>query len=98
MVTDVIPEVSLTQEEFDALAEYSCTIPTGTTIGTRWKRGEPYHGPRSAWYLGEYVPCDKPGCVGILWRVIRVITDENELLIHKRLYGGHGRPQTKVGA
>jgi len=87
MATDVIHEVPLTQEEFDSLPEYSCTIPTGTTIGTRWKRGEPYHEP-TAWHLGEYVPCDQPEMVGIRWRKIRVITDENELLIRKRLYGG----------
>lgn len=28
----------LTEEELDALPEYSSSIPTGTTIGKRWKR------------------------------------------------------------
>jgi len=28
----------LTQKEFDDLLEYSTSIPTGTTIGKRWKR------------------------------------------------------------
>ena len=28
----------LTKEELDALPEYSCSIPTGTIIGKRWKR------------------------------------------------------------
>jgi hypothetical protein len=83
----VLPEVALTQSDFDALNEYSCTLPTGTMIGTRWKCGRPYHGLRTAWYLGEYVPCDLPGQVGIRWRRIRVISDANELLIHERLYG-----------
>lgn len=28
------------QESFDDLLEYSCTIPTQTTIGKRWKHGQ----------------------------------------------------------
>ena len=28
----------LTTKEFDDLLEYSCSIPTGTTLGKRWKR------------------------------------------------------------
>jgi hypothetical protein len=87
LIGAVTDEVSLTKEAFDALDEYSCSIPTGTTIGKRWKRGEPYHGPRSTWYLCEYVPCETPGHVGIRVRLIRIVTDENDLLIHKRLYG-----------
>ena len=74
---EALPEVALTQSDFDALNEYSCSLPTGTSIGTRWKCGRPYHGP-TAWYLGEYVPCDQPGMVGIRWSKIRVITDANE--------------------
>jgi hypothetical protein len=36
------PEVTvkLTRAEFEALGEYSCTLPTGTTIGRRWKRNQ----------------------------------------------------------
>lgn len=77
----------MTQAEFDSLAEYSCSIPTGTSIGTRWKRGEPYNEPRNTWYLGEYVDIGEPDKVGIRWRKIRIITDFIELLIHERLYG-----------
>jgi len=32
--------VYLTKRELDGLAEYSCTVPTGTTIGKRWKRND----------------------------------------------------------
>ena len=32
------PAVRLTRREFDRLYEYSDTLPTGTTIGKRWKR------------------------------------------------------------
>lgn len=44
--------VKLTQSEFAALPEYSHSVPTGTTIGKRWKaklRGE------NNWWMGEYV-------------------------------------------
>lgn len=60
--TKVIPlAVQLTQAEFDALPEYSCSLPTGTTTGKLWKRDlsfrDPYHMPphgRSGWMRGEY--------------------------------------------
>lgn len=37
--TDKKPKVTvLTRKEFDELLDYSCSLPTGTTIGKRWKR------------------------------------------------------------
>jgi hypothetical protein len=42
------------QAEFDALDEYSCSEPTGVVIGKMWKRGEPYVGQRTNWFLGSY--------------------------------------------
>ena len=30
--------VTLTRREFGELGEYSCSLPTGTTIGKRWRR------------------------------------------------------------
>jgi hypothetical protein len=62
--------IALSQKEFDALPEYSCSLPTGTPIGKRWKCGWPYKEPRTNWYLGEYVACAEPGMVGIVWREI----------------------------
>lgn len=56
--------VHLTQEEFDALPEYSCTIPTGVVIGKQWKRGYPYSQPYE-WWLCEYVDAADPKMVGI---------------------------------
>ncbi len=67
----------LTQEEMDALSDYSCTIPTGTTIGKKWKRREPYRddqGPPFYWYTGEYVPHPDPELMGIKWRRIQIIS------------------------
>ena len=35
--------VRLTTPQFEALLEYSSSLPTGTTIGKRWRRREPYY-------------------------------------------------------
>lgn len=71
--------VSLTIIEFDALLEYSTTLPTGTTLGKKWKCRRPYRddGKPPNWYLGEYVEDPDPefrakGCVGIVWKKIEV--------------------------
>lgn len=59
---------------FEELPTYSATIPTGKTLGKRWKRGEPYVDPQH-WLLGEYVELDppEPGYIGIDWRQIIVL-------------------------
>lgn len=77
--------IELTREEFDALGEYSCSLPTGTTIGKRWKKNaDAYQGEHSVisaaaeritgipanWYMGEYVDDPNPKLVGIKWRKI----------------------------
>lgn len=62
-------------EEFRKLSEYSCTLPTGTTVGKQWRRRTPYSdsdGPPFIWYLGEfYMDASVPeGEIGIRWRRI----------------------------
>lgn len=54
-------------EEFHQLLEYSASLPTGTTIGKKWRcrRG-------GRWWLGTYVEEADPkfkklGYVGIRW-------------------------------
>lgn len=72
--------VALSRAEFDELPEYSCTLPTGGTIGRRWKRCEPYHAsrefgaPDATWYLGEYVDIGDETKVGVTWSLIHVET------------------------
>lgn len=67
--------VAMTQAEVDALLEYSTTLPTGKTLGKRWKR-QLYVGPkRGVWVLGEYVEDPDPAYVGIRWREITVATE-----------------------
>lgn len=44
--TSDLPVVCMTQADLDALDEYSCSIPTGTRIGKRWKKNlNGYMGP-----------------------------------------------------
>lgn len=82
------PELRLTQEEFNELGEYSCSLPTGTTIGKRWKCRRPFEAEAAdaTWFIGEYVPSEEPGMVGIKWYSPRIMNSD-ETLIRNRLYG-----------
>lgn len=60
-MVDALPSLRLTPREFAALPEYSCSLPTGTTIGKRWKRLDGSHdhrfkaaGGQPRWMVGEY--------------------------------------------
>ena len=66
--------------EFDELGEYSLSLPTGTTIGKRWKRdllwqqrGVGLWQMHVGWSMGEYAESSKPGCVAIVWRRIIIV-------------------------
>ena len=61
LATASLPILRLTSREFAALPEYSCSLPTGTTIGKRWKRLDGSHdqrflasGGKPRWMVGEY--------------------------------------------
>lgn len=72
--------IILTKQEFDELPEYSCSMPTGTTIGKKWKRNRfafdpSYYDPRTGnsideWYLHEYTQHVNPKMVGISTKLI----------------------------
>lgn len=74
------PPLVLSRADFEALPNYSCSVPTGTTIGKRWRRGVPYREP-VVWFLGEYYELpegerfDRRGepLIGIRWRRITVL-------------------------
>lgn len=56
-----LPPYHLTKAEFEALPEYSATLPTGTTPGKMWKRHDGAHDPSCKepfWILGQYDPED----------------------------------------
>lgn len=59
--------IQMTQAEFDSLLEYSKSMPTGTTIGKRWKRKD-----SGVWWLGEYTESPYPNRVGVIWREILI--------------------------
>jgi hypothetical protein len=52
---------TLSHAEFAALLEYSVSVPTGTTIGKRWRA---HH--HRGWVVGEYV-AHSDAHVGIRW-------------------------------
>ncbi len=69
------PLVTMTPEELKKLPEYSCSLPTGTTIGKRWRRRIPYYTnqPLQCWLVAEYVPHPDPDLTGIKWRQVVLV-------------------------
>lgn len=68
--------IVLTPREFETLPEYSCSLPTGTTVGKQWRRREPYQtgpGVEHTWWRGQYVEHPDPGKVGIEWDEIIMV-------------------------
>lgn len=72
LVTD--DEAIMTIDYFDALLEYSSSLPTGTYIGKRWKRFVGRGDQR--WMMGEYAEDPDPEKVLILWRRITQVSPE----------------------
>lgn len=63
----------MTKAEFDQLPEYSCTLPTGTTTGKKWKRRVPYHvgpGIKNDWRFGMFGRDLPNNQIEIIWRDI----------------------------
>lgn len=91
---DPKPDVEvMTQAEFDALPSYSCSLPTGTIVGKRWRRGHPYANP-THWWLGEYIEHPDPGYVGVRWRLIEVARDvRDEPFVGYTPTAEHGKGQ-----
>lgn len=77
----------LTRAQFDALLEYSTSIPTGTTVGKQWKCNKAVARRLAGsvhteedWWLGEYIeekqePWKSKGYIGISWR--KIVIREN---------------------
>ena len=61
-------------EMFSSLLDYSSSLPTGTTIGKRWKRRRDYHDESKGWVMGEYLADSDPDYVQIKWRDLEVVT------------------------
>lgn len=67
-----LPVIEMTQSEVDALLEYSTTLPTGKTIGKRWKRRLYVGSKAGSWVLCEYIEDPDPTYVGIASHLIHV--------------------------
>ena len=64
--------ITLSGTEFKKLRDYSSSLPTGTTIGKRWKRRKNYYDEDKGWLMGEYVEHDGPNLIGIKWHEIEI--------------------------
>lgn len=70
----ILQVLRLTPRQFLELPEYSCSLPTGTTIGKRWRRLDGAHdrefiagGGKPKWIIGEYLNSSGPAKVSIYW-------------------------------
>lgn len=74
-------EIRLFPWELESMDEYSCSVPSGTTLWKMWKRNrnayrrtypgeEPY--PPS-WMVGQYIPHKDPEYVGIRWFGVKIL-------------------------
>lgn len=61
------------REAFDALLDYSGSVPTGTMVGKRWKRRRDYHDESKGWLMGEYAEHPDPELIHIIWRDLEVV-------------------------
>ncbi len=72
---DGVP-IELTQREFDALPEYSRSMPTGPKPGFRWRRDVNWarlRGADAEWWHAEAIDDPDPKQVGIVWRPIVIV-------------------------
>lgn len=64
----VYGEEVISEADLIALPEYSCTLPTGTTLGKRWRCATKYTDRDSTeWMIATYVEHPDPDRVGIAW-------------------------------
>ena len=63
-----LPRVLVSKSLFDRLMDYSCSTPSGTTIGKFWKCRVDYHDASKGWLLCCYGPHEDPNKVMIHYR------------------------------
>lgn len=76
-IDDWVPTLetrTLTFEEFQALPEYSTTIPTGKTLGKQWRRQLYFGKHRGSWVMCTYVEDkeDPENYVGMHWEAVEI--------------------------
>ena len=67
-----LPKIYMTLEEAERLPEYSASMPSGQTIGKRWRRHDGAFDRRfieaggvPTWIICEYAESDEPGMINI---------------------------------
>lgn len=65
--TEVKKHVRLTKRELDELPEYSCSMPTGTTVGKRWKRDVNAYRKPITFFLNAFDGSPEPSFRGEDW-------------------------------
>lgn len=99
-----LPILPIYRWQLEELPEYSCTVPDGVYIGKVWARRELYEATDEAskWYLGVYVPCDKPDHCEILWIECKVYEEADvprlAAQVMKELERRHGEGYSIVHA
>lgn len=85
----------MTLAQLAELPEYSCSLPTGTRIGKRWRRNLNafvYPAMEAVWFLGEYAQQLRPGTILIRWTPVKLVgpgvtaLDELELAVLRRRF------------
>jgi hypothetical protein len=75
--------VFMSERKVKKLPEYSTSLPTGTTIGKRWKadknarRHPEDRTPKPDWMLAEYYDINDVNKVGIRWTKIIVVAESS---------------------
>lgn len=60
----------MTRRAFEKLPDYSCSLPSGTYLGKRWRTHF-----RDGWFMREFIDCDIPGEIGIRNRRIEIVEE-----------------------
>jgi hypothetical protein len=69
--------VKLTRAELDSLPEYSCSLPTGATIGKQWKRNANAHRKPVCFHLHPFDGTQEPSFLGENWWLGEYAKDPN---------------------
>lgn len=79
VVRDGKKVTEMSTRELEELDEYSCSLPTGTTFGKRWRKNASFGIEKPpVWWLGYYFDDNTPGMVAIGWRKIELTEQSGE--------------------
>lgn len=87
-----MPVEEIAIRDFFKMLEYSTSLPTGTTMGKRWRRAVGRRACPSGWLTGEYgdvVPESGGTLTTILWRRVVFSDAPENAAIYLTGYVGH---------